>query len=472
MTVFTSRGKSTLAAATLGAPITPNITCVTCPISQLPPNWGGEPEEAKKTPKNKETNKQTKAPNKTTNPPKNPPKQKIPTKKKTPKTKNRVKGFTSNGAFHLESSLQPAPKLQSFKESKVYQLCKLQGKALKHPGWGRGLSGATNFPHRCWAYLLPTQGREEKPGKTPKSYANIFKTLESSTTLRALSQGTPRETETHKLGKSHAQRAPDSSLEHIWKKAREVSRSSLRTQKRACPEHSPAAPPPSPPLLGGAGAPSRLHSTGSEKTQPHTHTHTQTCFFCGGSSTPLEPAPRAKGSLSEAQSRAGGSGRKPAPLRVAQGEGQRLCRQAEPRDSPVGERGRPPPALELSGPGCSAGPARPPGAAAAAASGGGAAERRRFLPTREKSLAQAKLFDHKRRGAAAQLSSLAGECGNEVTGAGACRGSGPGLCRRRGGERCARRRSPAGRVCGDFHQPRAGLAACHPHGALRSSRLP
>lgn len=37
---------------------------------------------------------------------------------------------------------------------------------------------------------------------------------------------------------------------------------------------------------------------------------------------------------------------------------------------------------------------------AAEMKGGGAAEPRRFLPTREKSLAQAKLFDHKRREAA------------------------------------------------------------------------
>lgn len=204
----------------------------------------------------------------------------------------------------------------------------------------------------------------------------------------------------------------------------------------------------------------------------HTHTHTQTCFFFVEAQAPPSSQHRERRALCPRRRavREGAAGN-PHPS-VPPGEGQRLCRQAEPRDSPVGERGRPPPALELSGPGCSAGPARPPGAAAAAASGGGAAELRRFLPTREKSLAQAKLFDHKRRGAAAQLSSLAGECGNEVTGAGACRGSGPGLCRRRGGERCARRRSPAGRVCGDFHQPRAGLAACHPHGALRSSRLP
>lgn len=79
--------------------------------------------------------------------------------------------------------------------------------------------------------------------------------------------------------------------------------------------------------------------------------------------------------------------------------------------------------MPLSGSGCSAGPPGPP---AAAARGGEAAEPRRFLPTREKSLAQAKLFDHKRREAAAQLSSLAGECGNEVTGPGLAGAAAPG----------------------------------------------
>lgn len=44
-----------------------------------------------------------------------------------------------------------------------------------------------------------------------------------------------------------------------------------------------------------------------------------------------------------------------------------------------------------------------------------------FYQLAKKSLAQAKLFDHKRREAErlrAQLSSLAGECGNEVRGRG------------------------------------------------------
>lgn len=228
--------------------------------------------------------------------------------------------------------------------------------------------------------------REKKPRKTPKSYANIFKTLESSTTLQALSQGTPRETETHKLGKFHAQRAPDSSLKHIWKKAREVSRSSMRTQKRACPEQSPAAPPPSPPLLGlcGSAESPPFHREGTKLT---TYTYANLPFFfclfvfCGRSSTPTshdcnQPG-RERRAASEAKSRVGGSGRKPAPLRAPRhprGEGQRLCRQAERRDSPLGEREMPPPALGLLGPDSSAAPARPPGAAAAAARGGGVAE--------------------------------------------------------------------------------------------------
>lgn len=132
------------------------------------------------------------------------------------------------------------------------------------------------------------QGREKKPGKTPKSYANIFKTLESSTTLRALSQGTPRETETHKLGKFHAEKAPDSSLQHIWKKAREVSRPSMRTQKRACPEHSPAAPPPSPPLLGlcGSAESSPFHRERKNSTT-HTHTHKPAFSFVEAQAPPL-----------------------------------------------------------------------------------------------------------------------------------------------------------------------------------------
>lgn len=139
--------------------------------------------------------------------------------------------------------------------------------------------------------------REKKTRKTPKSYANIFKTLESSTTLQALSQGTPRETETHKLGKFHAQRAPDSSLKHIWKKAREVSRSSMRTQKRACPEQSPAAPPPSPPLLGlcGSAESPPFHREGTKLT---TYTHKPFFFFFVDGQAP----PRATTVISLAES--------------------------------------------------------------------------------------------------------------------------------------------------------------------------
>lgn len=122
-------------------------------------------------------------------------------------------------------------------------------------------------------------------------------------------------------------------------------------------------------------------SQAREGTKLTTYTHKPFFFFfCGRSSTPTSHDRNQPGqerrAASEAKSRAGGSGRKPAPLRAPRhprGEGQRLCRQAERRDSPLGEREMPPPALGLSGPDSSAAPARPPGAAAAAR-GGGAAE--------------------------------------------------------------------------------------------------
>lgn len=155
-------------------------------------------------------------------------------------------------------------------------------------------------------------------------------------------------------------------------------------KRELVPSRARQHPLPLPRSWGCAGAPSRLHSTGREQNSPHTHTRTCLFFlfvFCGRSSTPTshdrnQPG-RERRAAFEAKSRAGGSGRKPAPLRAPrhpQGEGQRLCRQAERRDSPLGEREMPPPALGLSGPDSSAAPARPPGAAAAAARGGGAAE--------------------------------------------------------------------------------------------------